>query len=184
MEHDLSSIWLHLKPYLAVAAFALAFGAVITVLSLGRAKIVDGWRILRPTPLLYGLGVLCIPISLGLLIVGGQGLTDARVLGDQPHPQLYAAGMVVLGLIFPYCTVTTFFVRIRFNDQGVQKSWFGRPRFTSWTEIKKLERSVFKGPQLVTRTGRGIAVSAYLAGFRELVQMAKAKDVEVDAEFE
>jgi hypothetical protein len=153
MGQEFSSIWIHAKPYLWGLAFIVVLSAVFAMLSLGRAKIVDGWRVLRPTPLLYGMGALSIPMSLMFLVFGVMGLIAGHVWPGDAHPRLVAAGMLVFGAMLPYCAVTTFFVRVRFNDQGVQKSWFGRPRFTPWTDVRRLERSFSRGRSWSPRPG-------------------------------
>ena len=91
--------------------------------------------------------------------------------------------MLLYSILFPYAASITFFTTCRFNSDGFEKSWFGRPTFFPWPEIKKLDRSIFLGPRLVTRSGRSVPVSQYLRGFPELVLMAHSKGVEVAEEF-
>lgn len=165
---------------LAVGAIV---GLVTALLSIGRPKVKGGWVVLRPTLLLYGVGILAVPMAAFFLAIGFLGLIVPPVRELGPHFRLIAAGEILLGLMFPYCTATTFCVRVRFNDSGVEKSWLSRSAFIPWAEIRKINRSILKGPQLLTASGRGVPISEYLVGFPDLLAMAHSRGVVISDEF-
>lgn len=137
-----------------------------------------GWTELRPTAFLLLLGAM----SLAGVVVFLVGEVRDILSSARPGPAAAAldfAFLVCMGL-FAWAAVIAFGVQLRFNAEGVQRSGLGAADFVPWSEIAAVRLSALRGPLLVTRTGRTIVVSEYVAGLRGLMVMAAAKGAEID----
>jgi hypothetical protein len=156
---------------------------LLSVAARGSGRTVDGWQVLRPSLALYLLGIVAIPMA--ALMFMGPFLAFSTTNDQSVSGSAFAILMFepVMGLAFLYSAASIFLVRIRFNDNGVEKKWFVRGAFLPWGYIRTLDRSVFKGPRLVLANGRSVAVSKYLRGFSQLATAARDHGVSVAAEF-
>ena len=176
LAHLPRSVWVALGVPIGLAMLARAGRRPVVV--------IDGWTELRSSVLLYMLAAFALALAVLFLLFGFLGLTDpsaATYLG--PHPRILAGGAIVFGVMFPYAAATTFFRRIRFSADGVERAWFGRTEFFPWGRLTKFDRSTFIGPRFVLNDGRSLPVSEYLRGFSELMLAAEAKAVKIAEEF-
>ena len=94
--------------------------------------------------------------------------------------------IVLLLLLLPLCayagyaTLYLVAVRVRFNRDGVEGSFFGHIVFIPWSDVESVERHLPFGWLVTARNGRRpILVWKSLSGFDEMVEMAAEHGVPV-----
>jgi hypothetical protein len=95
-------------------------------------------------------------------------------------------GMIFLVLgppltaMFIYAAAHLFLTHIRFNDDGIERRFLRQKVFVAWTDIFRIRRHFFFGPQIVAKDGRKVVVWEYWRGFRELMNVAAVKGIPID----
>ena len=135
----------------------------------------DGWIKLRP--------------SIGLSIFGFAFVAFAVFFSFYPIAAFFidangfewgiGAMGVPLAILFWYGVYTTFIVKTRFNDQGIEHKGLIRTVFVQWEDITGITESVWLGTYVRSRKGR-LIIWKLLRGFQQLVDAASERGVEID----
>jgi hypothetical protein len=139
----------------------------------------DGeWSVMRPSVGLYLLAVLGSLLAL-------LGLVTAVVSAlaiMQTYTQL---ALIILGgggflaFIGAYVLVTTLFICIRFNEQGIERRFFNRSTYFPWSEVVEFRRHPQMGPRVISKDGRHINISQHRIGHPDLERFLRNKRIPI-----
>jgi hypothetical protein len=152
---------------------------LLTLASRRKARVVDGWHLLRPTLGMYLIGGIAIPMALMFTVapfIAAAALLDAP--RDGPSWLLLSLCPALIFISW-YTVGYVFFVSVQFNEDGVSRSLFRSEMFIPWDDAQAVKRHWFFGPQLLSDTDRKIVIWEYLRGYEELVDFARSKGVTV-----
>ncbi len=136
----------------------------------------DGWIKLRRTSLTICLGLLCIPLA-----VGGMMLSFIfATIADQLQYTILLTISVTLSLATWLGVCTFLVVQTRFNKQGIEYRGLLRLLFIPWNDVERIIDNTMIGSYISTRRGI-LMVSNFTPGFAQLVSQAKKHRVKVDA---
>ena len=138
----------------------------------------DGWIRLRRTNSTYCIGLLCIPIAVGAMVIT-LTLTIAVFANNLQFiiPLIFS---VTLSLATLFGIYTFLVVQTRFNQQGIEYRGLFRLLFIPWSEVERMAENPLIGSYISTRRG-ALIVSKFTPGFAQLVSQAKKHRVKVDA---
>jgi hypothetical protein len=175
--------WATVQPFALIAFLLLLVALLSRDISRARRRPAlerDGWSILRPCIALYALDV----VALVLVALFSVSFVVALVvvLSEPSDPKLWimlvlAPPMTMLGL---YQLWYTLFVRIRFNNTGIDWRGVFRRRYIPWAQVARVRQHSGLGPRAICADGRRIGVWAYLNGFDNFIAMARSEGVVVD----
>jgi hypothetical protein len=139
----------------------------------------NGWNLLEPGIALY----LFIPVQLIMVLLFTTTTVVSGVLiFSQPNDRITLSLLILsppIAYMMWYSLWYLLFVRIHFNETGVERRNLFRHTFIAWKDIAKIRRHWFFGPQIVTVQGRKYGVWEYLRGFRDFIDTAKTQGVTV-----
>jgi hypothetical protein len=153
--------------------------AITAVAWMGKwpAKEEKGWHILTLTPLLWVMAIftsLIIPALVAFFV-----LSIAQPPHDW-HDVVILAATPAMTAVFAYSAVYLLVIRIRFNNEIIERHFFGHTTKIAWDDVLRIKRHFFFGPQIFARNGNKIVVWEYLRGFRDLIRAAAQKGIVVD----
>jgi hypothetical protein len=138
----------------------------------------SGWKLLEPSIGIYALALVGLVLALLFSIT----TVVAALALFQEHTWLIfflAIASPVLAFLGWYFISYILFVRISFNEFGIESRIFGRRTFVSWGDLAEIRRHWFFGPLFVTKTGKRYFIWEYLKGFQDCIQTAQAHGVPV-----
>ena len=169
-----SWFWLLIAITAVVALLAIVFWAVYD--SSKRVQPDDkGWIKLS---LSAGFKIFII---LGAVIAAFiLGLFLRAAVNDKPL-EMWLFG--IFGLPFSaaglYGLSSAFFVKVRFNDLGIEYYRFSKRLCISWNDIREIAGNIIAGAVIITPNSR-FGLSSQLKGFFQLVEEAEKHGVKVD----
>ncbi|MGN6148000.1 MAG: hypothetical protein ACTHPD_05620 [Rhizomicrobium sp.] len=139
----------------------------------------DGeWSVMCPSVGLYLLAVLGSLLALlGLIAAVISALAVMQTY--TPLALIDLGGGGFLAFIGIYVLVTTLFIRIRFNEQGIERRLFTRSTYFPWSEVMELRRHPQMGPRVISKDGRYINISQYRIGHPDLEELLRIKGIPI-----
>ena len=120
----------------------------------------DGWHSLRPVPVMSALGVLCVPLaSFSIMLIASANTALAGLL----------MACVSIGGLY-----MTFFMRFRFNENGIEYQGVARTVFAPWEEITRVGFHPILGLQVRARNST-IPVPRYFSGVYQFMEEAVSR---------
>lgn len=147
-------------------AVAAGLGLYMNARPARAAQSGEGWRILRPRPVLHGAVLLCAlmaALPAWALLTGGSHRPDAA------QQNMAAAGLVIgFGLGTVYLAWLTYGVRASFRDGRLRVRRLLETREYPYSDIVGLRKSEDTGElRLTLRGGRRLRLSPYFSGLAE-----------------
>ncbi len=135
----------------------------------------DGWIRLKPS--------IALRIFGAIMTIFALFFSSYPVLAYFVDANGFAWFLVALGvplaIMFWYGVYTTFIVKTRFNEQGIEYKGLIKKVFVQWAEVRKITDSVWLGAYVSTSKGR-LIIWKLLRGFQQLVDAAREQGVEID----
>lgn len=123
-------------------------------------------------------------VSLFLILVAGVGfgLFSRAIINDQPLQMWLSVifGVPVVAGAF-YLTYTAFFLKIRYNGEGVEYHRFSNRLFIPWDDVYKIGGDLIAGSVIVASNYR-LGLSYEMVGFSEFLEEAKRQGVKIDVQ--
>ncbi len=136
----------------------------------------DGWIPVKATLPLRLLGVISTTLTFLWLFISIGVLFVERNLATFIAVAMITPPLVVLSL---YTSYWTLFIRIRFNDAGLEHHGIRKKLFLSWSEVIEVKDTVLFGTLTVTRDKK-LPTPKFFRGFPQLTNQARKNGIPVD----